>query len=160
MRQQAIAGATEPQASLLASREDQPIVKARILIVDDEVSATRLLKKNLEQTGAYLVRTENDSSMCLRAAIDFMPDIILLDVIMPGIDGGELAAMIRADARLKATPIVFLTAVATKNDVRKGGGVIGGMPFLAKPAGMPEVLACLREHLYALGECLSPARGG
>ena len=121
--------------------------RAKILIIDDEVGSTRLLKLNLEQTGRFAVRTENISTAALAAAIDFAPDLILLDVIMPGIDGGELADILRADARLAATPIVFLTAVATKTDVQNSGGDIGGMPFLAKPAGLAEVLECLDQNL-------------
>jgi DNA-binding response OmpR family regulator len=121
--------------------------RAKILIIDDEVGSTRLLKLNLEQTGRFAVRTENISTAGLEAAIDFAPDLILLDVIMPGIDGGELAGILRADARLAATPIVFLTAVATKTEVQNSGGDIGGMPFLAKPAGLAEVLACLDQNL-------------
>ena len=66
---------------------------------------------------------------------------------MPGMDGGELASLFLADAKLKSVPIVFLTAAATKTDVRRGGGLIGGMPFLAKPADLREVLACLKQHL-------------
>ena len=121
--------------------------RAKILIIDDEVGSTRLLKLNLEQTGRFAVRTENISTAGLAAAIDFVPDLILLDVIMPGIDGGELARILRADARLAATPIVFLTAVATKTEVQNSGGDIGGMPFLAKPAGLAEVLECLDQNL-------------
>ena len=121
--------------------------RPKILIIDDEVGSTRLLKLNLEQTGRFAVRTENVPAAALAAAIDFAPDLILLDVIMPGIDGGELATILRADARLTATPIVFLTAVATQTDIQKGGGNIGGMPFLAKPASLAEVVACLEQNL-------------
>lgn len=121
--------------------------KKRILVVDDEVSATRLLKLNLEQTNQFVVRTENDPSHALAAAIEFQPDLILLDVLMPGIDGGELASLFQAHPSLKSVPIVFLTAAATKTEVRRRGGRIGGLPFLAKPVDLNEVLACLRRHL-------------
>lgn len=121
--------------------------KKRILVVDDEASVTRLLKLNLEQTNQYVVRTENAPSKALAAAAEFRPDLILLDVLMPGMDGGELASLLLADPKLKSVPIVFLTAAATKTDVRRGGGLVGGMPFLAKPADLREVLACLKQHL-------------
>jgi DNA-binding response OmpR family regulator len=121
--------------------------KARILVIDDEVGATRLLKRNLEQTGGYDVRAENTAETALSAAIEFVPDLILLDVMMPGRDGGEVAELLRSDRRFKSTPIVFLTAAATRGDVKNGGGIIGGMPFLAKPAGLAEVLACLEQQL-------------
>ena len=66
--------------------------KKRILIVDDEGSITRLLKLNLEQTGDYEVATENVSKAALAAAEAFRPDLMLLDVMMPGLDGGALAS--------------------------------------------------------------------
>lgn len=121
--------------------------RSRILIIDDEAGSTRLLKLNLEQTGRYAVRTENVPGAALAVAIEFAPDLIFLDVIMPGLDGGELARILRGDSRLTSTPIVFLTAVATQTEIQKCGGAIGGMPFLAKPASLAQILACLEEHL-------------
>ena len=123
------------------------IQKKRILLVDDEVTATRLLKLNLEQTNQYVVRTENASAGALAAAVEFQPDLILLDVIMPGMDGGDLASRFLAHPNLKSVPIVFLTAIATKTDVQRGDGRIGGLPFLAKPLDLRELLACLKQHL-------------
>jgi len=122
-------------------------VKKRILVVDDEASITRLLKLNLEQTNEYLVRTENDSNKAMAAAEEFRPDLILLDVMMPGIDGGELASRFQANPKLKRVPIVFLTAAATKSEVYMRGGKVGGLPFLAKPVELAEVIACLKQHL-------------
>jgi CheY-like chemotaxis protein len=121
--------------------------KKRILVVDDEASITRLLKLNLEQTKDYVVRTENDATLALAAAEEFQPDLILLDVMMPGLDGGELASCFQASPKLKEVPIVFLTAAATKAEVYARGGRVGGLPFLAKPVEMAEVIACLKQHL-------------
>jgi CheY-like chemotaxis protein len=121
--------------------------KKRILVVDDQADITRMLKLNLEQTNDYEVRMENSSSRALATAEEFRPDLILLDVIMPGIDGGALAAKLRAHPRLKGVPIVFLTAAATKEEVSTHGGVIGGSPFLAKPVDLAEVVRCLKKHL-------------
>jgi CheY-like chemotaxis protein len=121
--------------------------KKRILVVDDQVRDTRLLKLYLEQTNDYVVREENDSKAALSAAEEFEPDLILLDVMMPAVDGGELAARFKASAKLKTVPIVFLTALITKEEVNAGDGLIAGMPFLAKPVVLPEVVACLKHHL-------------
>lgn len=121
--------------------------KKRILVVDDEANATRWLKINLEQTNLYVVRTENVAADALAAAAEFQPDLILLDIMMPGMDGGDLASRFRADPILKSVPLVFLTAVATKTEVNQFGGLIGGMPFLAKPVDLKEVLDCLNKHL-------------
>jgi DNA-binding response OmpR family regulator len=121
--------------------------KKRILVVDDEASITRLLKLNLEQTNDYVVRGENDSNRAIATAEEFQPDLILLDVMMPGIDGGELASRFHEHSRLKSVPIVFLTAAATKAEVYARGGKVGGLPFLAKPVELSEVVACLKKQL-------------
>ena len=121
--------------------------KKRILAVDDRASNTRLVKLYLEQTNDYVVREENDPKAALAAAVEFQPHLILLDVMMPGLDGGDLAASIQANLALKAVPIVFLTAAVTKGEVEAGGGQIGGNSFLAKPVVLPEMLACIQQHL-------------
>ena len=121
--------------------------KKRILAVDDRPSNTRLVKLYLEQTNDYVVREENDAKAALSAAEEFQPHLILLDVMMPGMDGGELAACFQANPKLKAVPIVFLTAAVTKAEVKAGGGQIGKHSFLAKPVVLTEVVACLKHHL-------------
>ena len=123
--------------------------KKRILVVDDEPSITRLLKLNLEQTGDYEVATENAANAVLAAAEEFQPDLILLDVMMPGLDGGNLASRLQSSPKLKGVPIVFLTAAVTREEVRACRGLVGGLPFLAKPVDLREVLTCLERHLGA-----------
>src|SRR6476620_8156170 len=85
--------------------------RRRILIVDNDPNATHLVKVLLEKTGHYLVLEENDATMAHQSARNFRPDLILLDVVMPGTDGGEVAARVEADPELQATQIVFLTAI-------------------------------------------------
>ncbi len=121
--------------------------KKRILVVDDEPSITRILKLNLEQTGNYEVATENVSRAAVAAAERFEPDLMLLDVMMPGLDGGNLASQLQASPKLKNVPIVFLTAAVTRDELRERHGVVGGLPFLAKPVNLQEVLACLQQQL-------------
>ena len=121
--------------------------KKRILIIDDQPDITRMVKLNLEQTNNYEVRTENDPRLALAAAADFHPDLILMDVVMPGIDGGHLASQLQASPKLKGVPIVFLTATVTQEEVRERHGLVGGLPFLAKPVNTAEVVKCLEQHL-------------
>ena len=121
--------------------------KKRILVVDDEPSITRLLQLNLEQTGDYEVATENIPKAALAVAEEFQPDLLLLDVVMPGLDGGNLASQLQTSPKLKGVPIVFLTAAVTREEVRARHGLVGGLPFLAKPVSLHEVLACLKKHL-------------
>jgi CheY-like chemotaxis protein len=121
--------------------------KKRILVVDDEAANTRLMKIYLERTNDYVVREENDSKSALATAEEFRPQLILLDVMMPGMDGGELATCFKASPRLKDVPIVFLTAAVTKGEVKAGDGQVGGHTFLAKPVVLTEAVACIRQHL-------------
>jgi len=123
--------------------------KKRILVVDDERSITRLVKLNLEQTDEFEVREENSATHALTAAKEFRPDLILLDVLMPGLDGGNLASHFQESPLLKNVPIVFLTAAATKHEVSTHFGKIGGWPFLAKPVTRAELVECLNSHLDA-----------
>src|SRR2546426_11148585 len=119
----------------------------RILVVDDETSITHLLKLNLEKSGNYSVRTENLGSKALPAARQFKPDLILLDVMMPDVDGGDVAAQIRSDAALKDVPIIFLTAVVKKEEVQARAGVIGGFPYIAKPLDVKGVISVIEQNL-------------
>jgi two-component system OmpR family response regulator len=110
--------------------------KPRILLVDDEESFTRVTQLTLTD---YDIVVENDSTRALGRAREFEPDLILLDVMMPNFDGGDVAAQIRDDAKLKQVPIVFLTALVTQKESAHRP-VMGGYPFIAKPI-TPELLA-------------------
>jgi len=122
------------------------MAKKRILIVDDEQSLTTLLKLNLEEFGDYEVRVENWPEDALAAAREFKPDLILLDIIMPRLPGGNVAAQIDEDPVLKNTPIVFLTAAVRKHQVEENEGIICDHPCLAKPATIDEVVAMIEKY--------------
>jgi CheY-like chemotaxis protein len=117
--------------------------QTRILIVDDEASFTRLLRLNLYGAGNYLVRTVNQAGEALATACGFTPDIVFMDVMMPGFDGGALAARFREEPILSRVPIVFLTAAVTPWELEIRKGWIGGLPFLRKPVEMSAVIDCI-----------------
>ena len=120
--------------------------KKRILIVDDEASFARMVKLNLEKTGAYDVRVENKATYAVHAAREFKPDVILLDVIMPAMDGGDVANQINRDRNLRGTPIIFLTATVSKREAGDVGLNSGGELFLAKPVSVETLIHCIEEH--------------
>src|SRR4051812_15818731 len=117
--------------------------KKRILLVDDEAGFTRLLHLVLP---AYEICEENNPGKALETARRFRPDLIFLDVIMPDVDGGTLAAEIRADPMLAKVPIIFLTAIVSAAET-KNQEMIGGFPFIAKPVTKDKLVACINKHL-------------
>ena len=120
--------------------------KKRILLVDDEKSLTTLLKLNLEETGEYEVRVEKFPEDALAAARAFQPDLVLLDLIMPRLPGGNVAVQITSDPQLKGTPIVFLTAAVRRHQVEDHDGIICEHPCLAKPSSTEEIIAMIEKH--------------
>jgi DNA-binding response OmpR family regulator len=123
-----------------------PAAKKRILIVDDERSFTGLLRVNLERTDRYEAREENDSRKAVEVAKEFRPDLILLDVVMPNMDGGQVLAGILADSQLKSTPVIFLTATISKQGLDARGRKIANYPFLAKPFDFKDLEAMIRKN--------------
>jgi len=120
--------------------------KKKILLIDDEASNTRPMKVNLARTGRYIVQTENNALHALEAARQFKPDLIFLDVMMPDMDGGQVAAQIETDPVLKNVPIVFLTAIVTKKETGEQGLVNAGHRFIAKPLNLEALVACIEKN--------------
>jgi len=121
--------------------------KRRILIVDDEPSFTRMVRLNLEKTGLYEVKEENSAIRAVATARAFRPHLILLDVVMPELDGGDVAQQIRKQPRLKNVPIVFITAIVGKAEAGAGGQMRGGMLFLAKPVALRTLVETIERNL-------------
>ena len=120
--------------------------KRRILIVDDDRNSTHLVKVLLEKSGSYVVVEENDATRAHEVARSFKPDIILLDIEMPGKDGGDVAAQIEADTELERTPILFLTALVTKTEADAGLRV-QGHPTVAKPIAIADLINGIEKNL-------------
>ena len=117
----------------------------RILMVDDDPDSTHLVKILLERAGDYCVLEENVATKAHQTAQSFKQDLILLDIMMPEMDGGDVAAQIEADPELQGTPIVFLSSLVTRAEAKRGLS-IQGHPFLAKPISIPELINVIEEH--------------
>lgn len=115
----------------------------RILIVDDEPNVSGLVRLYLEKTQRFDVRVENRPALGLFAARAFRPDLILLDVNMPGKDGGEVAREIEADPSLHAVPIIFFTSLISHTEAEAGLTAWGGHRFLAKPVSAAVLIAAV-----------------
>jgi CheY-like chemotaxis protein len=118
----------------------------RILVIDDEPLLSTLIQHYLTQLGGYEVLSENLPAHALKSARFFNPDMILLDVNMPGKDGGQVAREFRADPALSQVPILFLTSLVSSAEAGKREITRGTQRFLAKPVN-PEVLLNVVERM-------------
>jgi phosphoserine phosphatase RsbU/P len=116
-----------------------------ILIVDDTPINLRLLGQMLVEHG-YQVRPVPDGAMALDAVHAKMPDLILLDILMPGMDGYEVCERLKADAQTRDIPIIFISALDATEDKVKAFA-IGGVDYVTKPFQIEEVLARVQTHL-------------
>ena len=119
------------------------MVKKRILIIDDEKNFTNVLKLWFENTGEFKVLEENNALNGLAAARHFQPDLIVLDINMPDMSGGELASEIKEDSELKDIPVIFLTGLINKQEERR----IRGSFYVSKPVRMNYLLDCINTIL-------------
>ncbi len=126
----------------------------KILIVDDSRVNLRLLDKILSSVGYYVIQATNGAD-AVRTAKDALPDLIILDIAMPGIDGIQTACILRNDATTKEIPIIFLSSLIKKNQVRKKNA-LSGSSFLPKPYNKKILLREVREHL-ANSACHRPS---
>jgi DNA-binding NtrC family response regulator len=119
--------------------------EARILLVDDQPANLDVLCDLLEAQG-YGVLFAPDGSVALKSAARALPDLVLLDVMMPGMDGYETCRRLKADATTRDIPVIFITARDVQEDVVRGFAA-GGVDYIAKPFREGEVLVRLQTHL-------------
>jgi diguanylate cyclase (GGDEF)-like protein len=119
--------------------------KANILIVDDEPDNIKVLATILMHHG-YCVREALDGEIALNAATNFQPDLILLDIMMPGIDGYEVCQRLKTSNDTCEIPIIFLSAVDNALDKVKAF-TLGGVDYIVKPYNLDEVLARIENQL-------------
>ncbi|PKN77087.1 MAG: two-component system response regulator [Deltaproteobacteria bacterium HGW-Deltaproteobacteria-10] len=124
----------------------------RILIIDDEESFTFFVKLNLETDPRFKVTTANRGEEGLKIAKAEKPDLILLDMMMPGMFGTEVAQKLLEDSSTKDIPIIFLTAAIKKDKVEKEQTMIGGREMLAKPINKDELIGRIEATLKN-GKC-------
>ena len=111
---------------------EQAMNKSKILIVDDDPALTSLFKLYLERTDLYEVREVNFPAEAMDTARLFLPDAVLLDVFMPGMDGRAIAREMSKDPLLCEIPTMFITTHIFQKEAREHEVIRAGMPFLAK----------------------------
>jgi two-component system, sensor histidine kinase and response regulator len=127
------------------SRPESPNA-ANILVVDDTPGSLHFLSRMLKERGGYKVRSVTGGALALEAARELAPDLILLDVDMPDMNGYEVCARLKACAPLQDVPVLFLSALDETSDKIRGFQV-GGVDYISKPIQFEEVAARVRTHL-------------
>lgn len=117
-----------------------------ILIADDEPYLLIILEKALADEGYTVVAAKNGEE-ALDMATNFCPDLIILDVSMPDMQGGEVAGHLRDNPETADIPIMFLTALLSKDQEEREGSIIGGHKFMAKPYELEELLSTVSDLL-------------
>jgi two-component system sensor histidine kinase/response regulator len=118
------------------------VTAGRVLIVDDEASTRELLRDLLEMRGHQVVEATNGED-ALRRAVEDRPDAILLDVMMPGLDGFEVCRRLKLDPRTVAIPVLLVTTLSARDDRLKGIEA-GAGDFLSKPIDRQDALLRVR----------------
>ncbi len=125
--------------------DDDATSRGNILIIDDTLENLRLLDRLLTDAGLR-VRPASDGRMGLASARKEPPDLILLDIKMPGMDGWEVCERLKGDERTRDIPVIFITAMDDPADKVKGL-TLGGVDYITKPFQEEEVLARVEKHL-------------
>ncbi|AEN74572.1 two component transcriptional regulator, winged helix family [Rhodothermus marinus SG0.5JP17-172] len=133
---------TATRAMSLSAFDERP---PRVLIVDDEDDILALLAYNFKREG-FEVELARDGVEALETAARWQPDVIILDIMMPNMDGIEVCRRIRRDARLRTTPILMLTA-RTEEEDQIQGLEIGADMYVGKPVSVPVLLSQTRALL-------------
>lgn len=113
--------------------------KKKVLIVDDEPDVLLLLAERLSKAGYEVLKAQSGKE-CIESALKNSPDLVVLDIAMPGMDGSETATVLRSNPKTKDIPIMFLTCLFTKQEEKLCGHLLGQNFFIAKPYDATELL--------------------
>ena len=125
-----------------------------VLVIDDEKDLLELVRYNLEKEG-YSIRTAQDGESGLETATRELPDIVIVDLMLPGIDGLDVCRRLRADQRTARTPIIMLTAKSAETD-RVVGLEMGADDYITKPFSPRELAARIKAVLRRVSSQESP----
>lgn len=118
--------------------------KIKILLVDDEEKNVKILLEILEFEDEYITKAVLSGEECLALLPKFQPDILLLDIMMPGLDGYEVCRRIRNDPAHSSLKIMMLSGRAMQDEINKGMEA-GADQYISKPFGMTELLDALKQ---------------
>jgi CheY-like chemotaxis protein len=111
---------------------ERPVKLTRVLVVEDDVDIQKVIRMSLKMRGVSEIVMVESGTECIDRLGGFTPDVILLDVMMPHVDGYETCRRLKQDPATRAIPVVFLTARVQKAD-RERGMKLGALGYLTKP---------------------------
>ena len=126
------------------------ISTARILVIDDEPEISEIVETFLVESG-YLVAVENSPSEAVEKARAFKPEVVLLDIMMPGVDGYDICQQLKADPQFAGVPIIFLTGKDRTDDMGRSFRS-GGDMFIKKPFSCERLLEIVNIVLLSTGK--------
>ena len=121
---------------------------AKILVVDDEEKFTKLYSTILMKEG-YEVVTASGAQKGFDLAVSARPNLILLDIMMPSVDGAEALKTLSEDARTKHIPVIFLTSLIKEGEADDAQGEVGGREYISKSAPNDKIVARVKQALSA-----------
>ena len=119
---------------------------AKILVVDDEEKFTKLYSTILMKEG-YEVVTASGAQKGFDLAVSARPNLILLDIMMPSVDGAEALKTLSEDARTKHIPVIFLTSLIKEGEADDAQGEVGGREYISKSAPNDKIVARVKQAL-------------
>lgn len=126
---------------------DSSVLNSTLMIVDDQVINIKVLKQHLKEAGYEKVVTTNKPTEALNLALERRPDLLMLDIVMPELNGLELLRLVRQDPQLKYVPILMITANSDPETKLKALD-FGASDFLSKPVDVSELLPRVRNLLF------------
>ena len=117
----------------------------KIMLVDDDPAITSILKTKLEKTGKFSVVLTNESTEALRMAQDEQPNLIICDIDMPDMSGGDVARAIFDAEDTKKIPVLFLSSIVAESDVKNG--MVGKQHMISKSSDINKLIAKIESML-------------
>jgi two-component system alkaline phosphatase synthesis response regulator PhoP len=141
----------EPDAlNITKVSEKKKTKSAKILVIDDEPEITDIIETFLENAG-YKVKSENSSIIGIERAISLLPDLILLDIMMPVMDGYEVCKELKKNRETSRIPVIFLTGKDARSDEGRSFEV-GGDLFIKKPFSCERLLEIVKVVLLSINK--------
>ncbi len=121
--------------------------KRKLLLIDDDLALGEMLKLKLEKTGNYDATYSPDGNRIVELAREVKPELIILDIDMPGTDGREARAALQESSDTQGIPVLFLSSLVTPEDVAASGGIIGGEAIASKRMEVSDLISRVESML-------------